>query len=250
VRKEADVSTTKGIDLVALASVLPARHSTLAKKIIGLKDSHSCRSDLVLAQDMIGSFIDMGDALTDADVGSIAQNSGLALIYTAIVLYARATKSGSNARNTAQLIPYFTDEEKKAHDLICGLRDDAIAHFGAGKNYNGPKLREDGVFILPNELGALKVASISRTLVGDRQLVVALQKQITAAVIYIDRDTQERNTDVVGILNKAVDEDSEFLAIVQSCEGSLAAFLNSEAAATDVLSGPRTGSRRGSYSHE
>jgi hypothetical protein len=244
------VSSTKGIDLVALASALPERHSILAKKIIGLRDSHSCRSDLVLAQDMIGSFIDMGDALTNADAGSIAQNSGLALIYTAVVLYARATKSGSNTRNTAQLGPYFTDDEKSVHSLICDLRDDAIAHFGAGKSYDGPKLREDGVFILPNEAGAPKVASISRTLVGDRQLVVALQKQITAAVIYIDCVTQERNTDVVGMLNKAVDGDPEFLAIVQSCEGSLGAFLNSEAAAADVLSGPRTGSRRGSYNHQ
>jgi hypothetical protein len=250
VSEAAAVGSTKGADLVALSLALPERHSALAKKIIGLRDSHSCRSDLVLAQDMIGSFIDMGDALANADVGSIAQNSGLALIYTAVVLYARATKSGSNTRNTAQLGPYFTDDEKRAHRLICDLRDDAIAHFGAGKNYNGPKLREDGVFILPNDAGAPKVASISRTLVGDRQLVVALQRQITAAVIHIDRVTQERNADVVGMLNKAVDEDPEFLAIVQSCEGSLAAFLKSEAAATDVLSGPRIGSRRGSYNHK
>lgn len=51
------------LDLVAVASALPSEHKRLSKLILQLRDSHSIRNDLTLANDFIGTMQSIGGKL-------------------------------------------------------------------------------------------------------------------------------------------------------------------------------------------
>jgi hypothetical protein len=135
------------IDLVAVANALPEKHKKLGYLILQHRDAHSAYTDLKLASDFMGSVREIARGSHDAEADSIAENSGLALFHSAIVLYARATKTQSKHRRAYDLTRSFDPEERRAHDTLCGLRDDAIAHFGPGGSYSGPAWQKEGVFV-------------------------------------------------------------------------------------------------------
>jgi hypothetical protein len=123
------------IDLNRLAGALPAEHAALVGKIRRCRDSHSVHTDLMHASDMIGS-VEAAFGAAQSGVGW-AQHAVPALVYSAIILYARATHSDSKHRVRINLTKHFTPAQKALHDRIVTLRNDALAHYGPGEISEG-----------------------------------------------------------------------------------------------------------------
>ncbi|MBV9840233.1 MAG: hypothetical protein JOY99_01640 [Sphingomonadaceae bacterium] len=234
------------IDLVEFAKALPPEHRALAGAILALRDAQSSRTDLHVAFDFVTSLRQIREPAMQAGVGKLAENCALALMYGAIVLYTRATKSESDHRRTFDPRSKFDDEEKAAHTIICGLRDDAVAHYGPGTPYAGPSWQADGVFAVPPD-GQIMTAS--RRLMIVPSMIDLLEKQVHRALMIADREVQTRNEAVANTLTAAGSEDATLWPLAQRFRVDLKVFLESEAAAEDVLSGSRQGYRRGTSRH-
>lgn len=125
-------------NLTALSERLlrEGRKTDLGYKIRSAVDARSIQVDLMLA-------LEACDALTfslDNDTRQpphFRETSEAALLSYIVILYARATKSDSDARKSYDPRSKFTDDEKDVHTELCDLRDKAVAHFGFGGSYIG-----------------------------------------------------------------------------------------------------------------
>src|SRR5689334_14863127 len=124
-------------NLTALSERLFAegRLMPLAGKIKDALDMTSAHTDLVIALETLDALDALLAAPPTDDTPRAAAES--ALLSAAVVLYARATKTQSDARKTFDKSTNFTAEEKAVHQELVDLRDDAIAHFGPGGSYRG-----------------------------------------------------------------------------------------------------------------
>lgn len=236
------------LDLVAFADAVAVTRKPLARQIIGLRDAHSAQTDLRLAHDFMRTLIGLRAAAQHGQAGSDDENCAMALLYSAIVLYARATKSSSRHRNTFNIEQSLDYKELQSHDIINGLRDDAIAHFGPGKNYSGPVWQKDGVFVVNDDQSDGKIVTLSRRLVVNPQLITLIDNQIHRALILSEKNTQKRNSSLTESINKLIQNDDTFLPEIQCFAADLADFVGTSEAAMHILEGPRTGHRRGSVS--
>lgn len=237
---------TYAIDLVAVASALPPQHKRLSRHILRLRDIHSARTDLKLALDFVDSLKQIKQVAMAAEAGAVSENCAIALFYSAIVLYARATKTTSAHRRAFDFRKQFSDSELKAHRVLCDLRDDAIAHFGPGGSYVGPAWQKEGVF-LPR--GDQRIMTASRRIVLNPQLIETLDRQVHRALMVAERYTQDDNAKTVAALNEAVEQDPDFPAFCRAREIDLIPFFGSSEAARDALSGVRVGARKGKSRH-
>jgi hypothetical protein len=117
------------IDLEKLAGELPVELIRTRNLILSVLDIHSARSDLRVAADLSARAIAMIDDPPDIEPKAY-EDIILALTSSAIIYYAKATKSGSDHRGTFDIRAYFDEREKATHTDLCKLRDDAVAHYG------------------------------------------------------------------------------------------------------------------------
>lgn len=94
------------IDLSAFAATQP-RKSRLRQAIIRLRDAHSAKTDLMSADDFASQLDAAKDAIAASPVAAAPETIGLALLYSAVVLYARATKTTSDHRALSKYMTSF-----------------------------------------------------------------------------------------------------------------------------------------------
>lgn len=234
------------IDLVAAANGLPPEYQKLSHLILQLRDSHSIRTDLMLANDFVGTMKVVGQQAADAGAGQSAENAFLALFYSAVILYVRATKTQSDNRRSFDFNKEYDADQKVKHKVLCDLRDEALAHYGPGGSYSGPAFQRDGVFIPYGPDSDSRVFTASHRLVIQPQLIADLDQMTHRALMLSDKRTQLLNQKVVDGINEAMVATPDVVHLFRDHVGNLSDFLGSEAASDVVMAGPRVGYRRGS----
>ena len=228
-------------NLSALAKRLRSegRMLSYAQKIETARDLQSLHTDLKIAGETMHALqADLTISAGPNDHGR--QVTQLALIQNAILLYARATKSASKTRKTYQIDQKFTYDEKLVHAEIVGLRDDAIAHYGNGKNYSGEWQAE--IIILQFKLGAGRTAGLGRRQIVDPALCDRVSKQIERAKFFISEIWNEANNEVTRAL-----DDQDFFLEVQKHPLNLELFLSSIEAAEAVRASNAPGGQARGY---
>lgn len=237
------------IDLSKLQQAVAKADRPLAGAILGLIDTHSIKTDLSLADDQIRTLaLELDEALS-AEAGSPAQSCAMALLASAINLYARSMKTTSNHRKTFDRTSKLSDDEKLDHDFICKLRDDAIAHFGPGPNSKGYPWHQDGAFAFwDSNAGSLQVFTTSKRKVAERDVVSRIQRQIHRALMLVERDIQERNKDVTERIANATDGKLS-RSTLEACECDLKQFFGDDEAVRHVWESDRLGHAKGTAHH-
>jgi hypothetical protein len=238
------------VDLRQLSIAIEDSDRALSGAIKALLDAHSAKTDLCLADDQIRLLASSLDQVFEADAGSIAQSSGMALLASAIVLYARSMKTSSDHRKTFDWSSHFSDQEKCDHDFICQLRNDAIAHFGPGPVSRGFPWHQDGAFAYWNaSKGSLQVFTASKRKVAERDAVARIQRQIHRAVIIVGVDIKERNQAVSLGISDAVNAGRLNPLTLQNCACDLDDFFGDKNATGLIDSGERFGHKIGVAHH-
>lgn len=237
------------IDLALAAEALPEQHKKLKQLIFQLRDSHSIRTDLSLAVDFVGTMRVIGDEAADDKVGGIAENAFLALFYSSLLLYVRATKTQHDHRRSFDFRNEYDEEQKAKHDVLCDLRDKALAHYGPGGRYNGPAFQKDGVFIPYHEGTDGRIMTASHRLVIQTSLIADLQQMAHRALMLAEKRTQGLNQMVTDLVNQDAQTDPDLIPHLRRYVVDLSDFLGSKEAAAEVMGGPRVGYRRGTAKH-
>lgn len=238
------VETT--INLRELATKIAHTHRKTSLKIVQLSDLSSIKIDLCFADDQIRLLSEAREAALRSEAGTADQIVPMALLISAVVLYARATKSKSNHRMTFDIRTKFSDVEKARHVAICALRDDALAHFGPGMGEGSDALQQDGVFaIFDEDRGALQIATMSRRKVIDLSLVDLIVAQIQRAILVVEQQIQTRREAVAEELMELLISGEIPMEIWRSCEFDLMELFGDEEAKRHALAGPRTGHQKG-----
>ena len=232
-------------DLVAYAVSNECRSKRLKNSILQAKDTASIRSDLAVAFDFVTTAEHIFENAQNSEVEEASENCSLSLLYSSIILYARATKTSSNSRRTFDFISQLDGNEIVIHGEICKLRDDAVAHFGPGEIQQGLCWHKEGVFLANNGDGLVVMTASSR-LVLSRQLLAKLKMQINRLLILSDRMAQSKNLALVNLINKMTEEDPEIVNAMSKFWIDPVDFFGTQNAVNVALSGHRVGARRGS----
>lgn len=237
------------IDLVAAADGLPTQYRKLKKLVRQLRDSHSIRTDLSLANDFVTTMKAIGGQAAADPVAGIAENAFLALFYSALMLYVRATKTQHDNRRSFDFRREYDADQQGKHDVLCDLRDRALAHYGDGGQYTGPAFQKDGVFIPYGPGVDGRIMTASSRLVINPSLIADLGVIAHRALMLADKRTQKLNSLVADEINAAAAAEPQLLDHLRQHVIDLDTFLGSADAANDVMAGPRVGYRRGTARH-
>jgi hypothetical protein len=223
-------------DLGALARYLVSerKHLKLAGAIEGVIACHSLQSDLVIASetlDELEAVIATRSGSDSATLRSVEQ----ALLSSAIVLYARATKTTSRQRKVFDPRSKFTAAQLIVHQELCDLRDDAIAHFGSGGSYLGEWQAETAMLQCID--GKWKVGTTSRRQSVDRALLQRLRGQIAVALDILRELYRQRNDAVIDALHEAYENDPSSAGLVASFPLNLGHFLKDPKVAAQAFAG-------------
>lgn len=229
----------KVIDLLAAADAAPLEHKKFSQLVRRLKDANSAHTDLATAHDMITMAEDI--RLQGETSNRFFDRGVMALIYSAVVLYARATKTQSRHRGTLDLRRMFTDSERLVHEEICLLRDDAIAHFGPGKSDDAPTWHEEAVFIPLDRPDDYRIVPVSIRMVFSDEWLRRLSRQIHRAMILSLRVLRKRDEQVVEALHDTFDSDDSFAEFLNKFVVNADEFFGSADRAARVLAGDRVG---------
>jgi hypothetical protein len=233
----------RGIDLLAFADALPDEPKEY-RRLRGLmrdtSDIHSAYSDLMLAAGLATRAIefDNNEGVLPRD---LSDDCTIALISSAIIYYARATTTQSRHRKTFDIRARLDENELKDHALICGLRDDAIAHYGPGPLSPTVALREDRMF-LPE--GGQQIMMASRHMAHSKSLARLIRRQAQRALIITQRAVFEREAKMVDALNNAIVADPRLTEAAKKYEVDLGKVMGDPEMVAQALSGPRIGTRR------
>lgn len=232
-------------DLGALADALQTRMEY--RKLVGVIrraiDVYSLCTDLVMAEDSCAAILSLPPDKGEAD--SLRAITESALICNAVVLYARATKTSSKTRRGFDLSSRFSEEERTIHDEICDLRDDAVAHFGAGGSYRGDWKGETAVLHVTER--DARIGVVNRRLVHDRSLVQRIKGQVAVAKTLMSAVYAERIRLVTEDVFDRIENDAEFMPLVRKHPIDLANFLRTSEAAAAALSASKQ--HKGVVSH-
>lgn len=239
----------KAIDLRAAANSLPSEFKKIAGMIRSLSSAHSIRMDIETAYDMIHALdVVQPEARSQTNQINWASSASLALINSAIVLYARATKSESRHRGGLNFLRDFDTSERETHDLLVKLRDDAIAHFGPGESYDGPAWQREGVFLSIDDPNDMRVMTASRRVIMQKQLQSRMLRHLHRCLMICERETQKRNAALVEEMNARA-EHGRLFAELKKFEIDLADFFKTSEAMENALGGSRMGRRSGVVDH-
>jgi len=190
------------IDLEKLADALPPAHSPLAGKIRRCRDTHAVHSDLMHAAEMVDS---VGPAFEAAQGGTAwAQKAVPALMHNAIILYARATHSGSDHRSRINLTRHFDADQMALHDRLVALRNDALAHYGPGEITGGFAWNEERLVIALGHPNQGRVMAASRRVGYAPYLPSQMATHIAQVLISATREVERRDAELVTALNGGI----------------------------------------------
>jgi hypothetical protein len=182
------------------------RLKPLAGKIKVALDMTSAHTDLVIALETLDALDALLAAPPADDTPRAAAES--ALLNTAVVLYARATKTQSDARKTFDNSANFTAEEKAVHQEPIDLRDDAIAHFGSGGSYRG-MWQAEAVILQRSPTGVVRVGVAIRRQTLDKKLAARARKHIERVRPIFEASSQQKIGEVTAELNGLTPDDFE-----------------------------------------
>lgn len=190
----------KTFNLTALSERLmtESRLKPLVGKIRRVQDLASLHTDLAIALDSMDA-LDVLVATPDtSDINRHVTEA--ALLNSAIMLYARATKTTSKQRRNFDLRTRFSPEELVVHEELVDLRDEAIAHFGFGGSYQG--LWHVEVVILQTTKGNARPGVVTRRQMRDKKLIARARKQIELAHSLIRQISDQKINEMTDELNK------------------------------------------------
>ena len=228
------------LDLAKLAKELPQGFEDVQRLIGRTIDINSSRTDLRIATDLSSHALEfIRDPQPAAAAPKLYEDLILALTSSAVVYYARATKSSSDHRRTFDLRSYFDGPERESHDLLCNLRDDAIAHYGPGELPEAAQLRSDHLVVSPHG----QIVAVSRHTYGTEQLAEMTFRQAHRATLIMQRLFHQEEALLVEALNRLTSESSVESA-KQAALIELGVAIGDEKIATQILDGPGVGHRR------
>jgi len=165
----------------------------------------------------------------------------VAFISMAAVYYARATNTQSKHRKTFEIRTRLDEAELRDHDLICGLRDDAIAHYGPGVLGPDDNFRAD-YMLLPED--GQQIVMLSRQTARNRAFAELVRRQSQRALILTQRSVHEREVEMVSALNDAVAIHPALGVLARDHTLDLDDLFGDPDLAKRALAGPRVGTRR------
>ena len=215
-------------DLVKATDKLEATHPDVAGSIRAIRDINSIRVDLSHAFNFAQNMNAMSDEAQQAQANTAIEIAHHALFLGAIVLYSRAMKTRSDHRKTFDFRPRLTEQEREMHDQICGLRDDAVAHFGPGFQIGTAGFQTDGLFLAPsNEAdGALRLMSVSRRTVVHKGFGARLLEHLRSTSLLVQKEFEDRETKLMDRLNQ-LGGSREVQEALQSSTTDLAEYMSS-----------------------
>lgn len=226
------------IDLQRAALLLPEKFRRVSRTIEQFRDAHSAHTDLSIAADMLEAMKAAGTA--DAVKLPWANDARNALFLSAIVLYARATKSNSDHRQRLDLIPYFSVPEKAEHQWLCDLRDKALAHYGPGSIPGEMPLHDEFILLPLDRPSDSRVLVASRRSIPTDQTVGRVSKQVRRAMICAQRVIEKRDAGLVKMIDESMGDD-EFIEVMKSCKVAMDELFDGHPVKDDILSGARLG---------
>jgi hypothetical protein len=231
------------IDLKAASEKLNESYPKVSGLIRQLSSAHSIRSDLGMALDMLGALDKV--LVVASELGEKwASDTALALINSTVVFYVRATKTHSHHRGSIAFDKEFTSDEQEIHNKLVRLRDDAIAHFGPGEEYGGPTWQREGVFLPIDQPDDMRVMTVSRRIIMQKELQMRMKKQIHRALLIAEKITQQRNSRLIEHMND-IAGDIAFSEILNQHLINLTDFFETDEARDHAIGGLRRGRRSG-----
>jgi hypothetical protein len=226
------------VDLGEFRDLLAPKYRALKQCINDALDVHSACSDLKLAAEFAARSAEMAkDSPLDREA---AEECTMALLCSAIIFYGRAIKNRSKHRKTFDLRNHFDARELENHDLICRLRDDAIAHYGPGRLTDQVLLREDKAFVAV-ETGQLMFAT--RNICSSESLSKIVLAQAQRASIVAQRLHEERQEILLDALHEAI-VDPVIAQAWHDAIRDLSSGMGDDRAAAELRALPRTGIHR------
>lgn len=190
------------IDLEKLAEALPPAYAPLAGKIRRCRDTHAVHSDLMHAAEMVDS---VGPAFEAAQSGTAwAQKAVPALMHNAIILYARATHSGSDHRSRINLTKHFDADQMALHNRLIALRNDALAHYGPGEITGGFAWNEERLLIALGPPNHGSIMAASRRVGYAPYLPSQMATHIAQVLSLARREVERRDADLANALNGGI----------------------------------------------
>lgn len=227
------------VNILEFAKRLPTKHRRLRGLISDTHDLHTVHTDLTLAFDFVSRAIEL-QTKAGSIPGQAIEDCTLALLSSAIVSYARATKARSRHRKTFDFRAAFDADELEAHCLICDLRDDAIAHYGPGRLSDAARLREDHMLLPVDEQ---RLVFTSRSVWGSGRLSHLIRRQVHRALLISQRWFEEKQDEMITELNRVV-HDPEIIGARDAALMYINDALGDAQIAADILRGPRVGRKR------
>lgn len=221
-------------DLGALATAIDEKGSYrrfggLIRRAISL---HSLYVDLDTAADTLATLADEPRPTEHVDESRQAAREA-AMLHSAIVLYARATKSTSRERVGFDIRSRLSPEERTVHAEICDLRDHAVAHFGSGGSYTGQWKAETA--ILQIDPDGFRVGVVTRRTTFDSSLIKRIERQNLRAREIVGQVYEAKIGEVTEAFS-ALAGDPNFVRMFSQHPIDLRDWLQSHEAAAGVLS--------------
>lgn len=227
------------IDLDAAADGMPSRHKAVANAIRHYRDAHSAHTDLTTAYDMLLSVSDMAKA---ADGSNAAARIAVpALIYTAVLLYVRATKTSSKHRTALNITNQFSVAEAAIHAELTELRDDALAHYGPGGA--GHVWNEERVLLPLDRADDARIVVASKRSAYTPGFVRRVTPQVHRGMILFQKEMLRREEKLQSHLDAAFESDPDFPIILKSFLIEDARDVFGDHPAANIFDGDRQGLR-------
>jgi hypothetical protein len=181
----------------------------LVRSLRNLEASLAIRKDLEEAKEAIDAAGSISQPIEGPKYVMIE-----ALFVHALMLYCRATHSGTKVRNRIDVIGGFTPEQKLAHKEITSLRDTVIAHYGTGESQSGGPWIKDHV-VFHRDYFEFKFSY--------PQMRAATKGKVTSALYDLIQASHQRMLDygtakqheLAASIRAAMDRDKQFLELVE-----------------------------------
>ena len=199
-------------DLSALAASVKGDKSlkSFAGVISSASSAYSARLDLGMSVECCTQAMDL---IKNNSVVGPTKEIDLhlnCLISQAIILYARATKTSSYHRLQVDVHQQFTKEQLSDHQEFCGLRDDAIAHYGKAKHSDGIPWIEEKVLLITSP-ESTRTSFIAKRFNVSKALVQRVLDHVSVAFEILTKISQQRGELINKRLRDTLDNNPSFL---------------------------------------
>jgi hypothetical protein len=237
-------------DFEALAASLPtSKYRPLIERIRRFRDAMSALTDLRECRECL-DVLRRHDPLKNVSERErhVHETVSSALIERAIILYVRATKTGSKHRTFVPVRNALPEDLVARHERMVLLRDDAIAHFGPGPGgVRPPWCREIAALRLEGNVAS--VALLYSRIGIQSDLPDDLDRLLDYAVARLRDISTERADDLLAEVKRLFQDDRGFQRRVEEHALDLHHFFEGDEAAVKQVLEARPGDLpRASYS--